>query len=43
MKVLFIQLSFLCVQLRYNYMYCFINESFVFLIINGSSVLAQLG
>lgn len=42
MKVLFIQLSFLCVQLRYNYMYCYVNKSFVFLII-GSSVLAQLG
>ena len=35
MKVLFIQLSFLCVQLRCNYMYCYVNENFVFLIIDG--------
>ena len=34
MKVLFIQLSFLCVKLRCNYMYCYVNESFVFLIID---------
>ena len=28
------QLSFLCVQIRCNYMYCSISESFAFLIIN---------
>ena len=33
-KVLFIQLSFLCVQFRYNYMCCSVSDSFVFLIIN---------
>ena len=33
-KVVFIQLSFLCVQLWCNYMCCSVNGSFVFLIIN---------
>ena len=41
-KVLFIQLSLLCVQLRCNSLYCFLSESFVFLIINGAVFLPSV-
>lgn len=33
---------FSCVQIRCNYMYCFISESFVFLIINGAVFLPSV-
>ena len=34
---------FFCVQITYNNVCCPVDEGFVFLIVNGSNVLAQLG